>query len=52
MNCVYHSLIQRGFQYYKECREAIEVTDAVFFDKQLLEFQCALAYMYPTTVIC
>ena len=33
------------FSVYKECREATEVTDTVFFDKQLLEFQCALAYV-------
>ena len=33
----------RGFRFYPEARPAIEVTDTVFFSRQLLEWQCALA---------
>lgn len=33
----------KGFCFYPNARPAIEVTDTVFFDRQLLEWQCALA---------
>ena len=33
----------RGFCFYPDARPAIEVTDTVFFDRRLLEWQCALA---------
>ena len=43
--CVYTFGIQRGFRYYYTPREYVEVTDTVFFEKRLLEFQCSLAYV-------
>ena len=32
----------KGFCFYPNARPAIEVTDTVFFDRQLQEWQCAL----------
>ena len=34
---------QRGFRYYQQERLAVEVTDTVYFDRHLLDWQCSLA---------
>ncbi len=36
----------RGFAYYSEQREFVEVNDTTYFDRQLLELQCSLGYMH------
>lgn len=33
----------RGFRYYPQEQPAVEVTDTVYFDRQLLDWQCSLA---------
>ena len=32
-----------GFRYYPEARKIVEATDTVYFQRELLEFQCSLA---------
>ena len=32
-----------GFRFYDSEREAVEVTDGIFFERKLLDFQCSLA---------
>ena len=34
---------ERGFRYYPQEQPAVEVTDTVYFDRQLLDWQCSLA---------
>ena len=34
---------EKGFRYYFQQRQAVEVTDTVYFDRLLLEWQCSLA---------
>ena len=34
---------QTGFRYYSQERWAVEITDTVYFDRILLEWQCSLA---------
>lgn len=43
--------IQRGFSYYSTPREYVEVTDTVFVEKKLLEFQCSLALVATCIMI-
>lgn len=43
-----------GFRYYENERPYIEVTDTVFVNRKLLEFQCSLAYVlnYCESIAC
>ena len=40
-----------GFRYYENERPYIEVTDTVFVNRRLLEFQCSLAYIKCESII-
>ena len=35
--------LRDGFKYYPDKRDLVEVSDTVYFDRQLLQLQCSLA---------
>lgn len=47
-----------GFRVYEEQRPAVEVSDALYFERQLLEYQCSSAqvsnylYNYQVALLC
>lgn len=40
---MYGNKHDRGFQFYTEARDLVEVSDTLYFERHLLNFQCSLA---------
>ena len=43
--------LQLGYRYYQEMQLMVEVTDATFVERKLLEFQCNLVLVYIIIVL-